>query len=186
MLDHPGELHHPSELDLAPPPANVRRTEGGDEVVRLAPETQLVLAKAPDGLGERAVGLLPRALEGAHLRLHLPERLAERCDVRVELRLSEIQEGARALLHRRGRGCPHRSGNALVERPTLRGELRLRLDRPPLEAPSLDLERVRPRERVRPGLHPLAEREEDASHSQREPGNQTDEQCDDRHEDQAT
>jgi len=39
---------------------------------------------------------------------------------------------------------------------------------------------------ARPGLHPLAESEENACHSQREPGDQTDEQCDDRHEDQAT
>ncbi len=186
VLDHPRELHHPSELDLAPSPANVRCTESGDEVARLAPQPQLVLAQASDGLRQRAVGLLPCALERGHLRLDLSERLAKRRDVRVELRLGEIEEGARALLHRSGRGCPHCAGDALVERPTFRGELRLCLDRAPLVAPRLDLELVRPPQRLRRGLQPLAEREESPCHSQREPGNQTDEQCDDRHEDQAT
>ena len=38
VLDHPGELHHTPELDLAPAPPDVWGAERRDEVARLAPE----------------------------------------------------------------------------------------------------------------------------------------------------
>ena len=35
VLDHPGQLHHPFELQLAPPPADLRRPQGVDQRLRL-------------------------------------------------------------------------------------------------------------------------------------------------------
>ena len=102
---------------------------------------------AAHGLRQRAVGLLAGALERVDLRLHLPERLAQRCDVRVQLGLRQVEERARALLHRLGRGRPHGARDALVERPALGVELRLGLDRATLERPHLER---RARRRGRP------------------------------------
>ena len=45
VLDHPGELDHALELQLAPPPADLRRAQGVDQLTGLAAE--LLGAGAP-------------------------------------------------------------------------------------------------------------------------------------------
>ena len=66
-----------------------------------------------------------------------PSDSPQRCDVRVQLGLRQVEERAGALLHRLGRGAPDGARDALVERPALGVELRLGLDRAPLERPRL-------------------------------------------------
>ncbi len=164
------------------------RAECGHEVVGLAAQPELVLAEVPHGLRQRAVCLLARALERADLRLHLPERLAQRRDVRIELRLREIEERAGALLHRRRRRALDRARDPLVERPSLGRELRLRLNCAPLELTRLRVERGDARRGIPAGRGDRPKRAADdqpvAERPEREPDRETDEKRGDRHEGQ--
>ena len=111
VLHHPRHLDDATELDLAPAAADVRRTERGDEIGRLAAEPQLLLAQVAHSFGQRSVRLLAGALERVDLGFDLAERLAQRRDVGVELRLREVEECPGALLHRRRRGAVDRASS---------------------------------------------------------------------------
>ena len=189
-LHHPDELEDPSELDLAPAAARTCGcTERGDEVARLARASRSWSSRKAAARPRRASRRPPSARSRAAVTCvsDLPERLAERRDVRVELRLARSRKAPGALLHRRGRGCAalrRRRARRATHAPRRAAP---RLDRAPLEAPRLDLELLARASALRRRIAAArgARREPPVTPSA-SPANQTDEQCDDRHEDQAT
>ena len=106
MLDHPGELNHSFELQLAPPAADLRCAEGIDQRLRLV--LQLL------GTGAHGVDLLPQPDVGAlALLLDVPQLALDplqRCRHRVE------QCADRPVAHR---GVARQRGGRLLD-PALR------------------------------------------------------------------
>ena len=80
MLDHPGELDHPFELQLAPPAADLRCAQGVDQGLRLVLQLLGTGAHGVDLLPQPDVGALPLLLDVPQLALDP----LQRCRHRVE------------------------------------------------------------------------------------------------------
>ncbi len=170
VRQHPGHLDHAFELDLAPAATRVRlTTEGVDQVARLRPQPFARETGDLELLVDLAVGPLALLLEQVDIRLDLLERLAQRPDIGVELRLGEVEERRRALLERFGRGRSHRVAHALLERAALRVQERLGFDCPPFELSCLVSELAQ-LDLLRLGLcESRSQQEEDAGRADGEP-----------------
>src|SRR6185312_17211236 len=63
VFEHAGQLDDALELDLAPPAADVRRSQCGPQAPGLGPQTLLPLCERAHLLGQRAVGALTLLVE---------------------------------------------------------------------------------------------------------------------------
>ena len=88
------------QLNLSPPPADVRSAEGLHEVPGLEPQALVRRRERRQVLGDGAVRLLPDLLHPAHLPVHPLQRVLERRDVPADLRLRNLEEGRGGLLQR--------------------------------------------------------------------------------------
>ena len=91
VLGHAGGLDHPLELHLAPPPAYLRRAQGGDQLGGLGAQQLGRRAHRPDLLAQRRVGHRPSALDLVELVLHPPQRVAQRGDQRGQVAVAHQQ-----------------------------------------------------------------------------------------------
>ena len=78
MLDHAGELHEPTQRDLAPLAAHLGPAQGADEIARLALQGDLSERHPLDGVAQRAEGLGALLFDPGDLLVGALERLAHR------------------------------------------------------------------------------------------------------------
>ena len=84
VLDHPGHLHDPLELDLAPAAADGGRAEGPDEIRRLALQSALGEGQRLELLGERCIGRGADLFDLADPAVDLFEGFLQRLDELVD------------------------------------------------------------------------------------------------------
>ena len=118
MLDHARELDDVAQLGLAPAPADVWRSERVREAAGPLREGRHLRL-------QRAVRLLPDALDAPELLVHPLERVLERPHVARKVRLGELEEARAVRVERLGRDRLHRACEPLVARTALHGELGL-------------------------------------------------------------
>ena len=134
VLDHAGVLDDVAQLRLAPAPADVRRSERVREAAGPLRERRHLRL-------QRAVRLLPDALDVPQLLVHPLERVLERPHVAREVRLRELEEARAVGVERLGRdassplrAATRRASSLRRELGLRRGELALERDRPPARA----------------------------------------------------
>ena len=118
VLHHSGVLDDVAQLRFSPAPTHMR---GAQRVGELSS----ALGEGADLDLERAVRLLPDALDALELEIHACERVLQRTDVAGEMRLGQLEESCAVGVQRLGRECLDGRFEPLVERSTLDGELRL-------------------------------------------------------------
>ena len=149
-------------------PRTVRRAQRVCEVARAVGEDV-------DLTAQRSVRLLARAVELLHLRAHALQRLLERRHRRFEARAGELEELRARRLKGLGGRRPHRASEAIVERRLgcvqPRGDVRHALAQGDVLVPEAERDAAAAAKREQHGARPDGEAEQ-----------QSDDECDDRHE----